>query len=667
MQQAMDPGRDSEVRFRAIFENAAVGIARVSLDGRFLECNQRFCNIAGYSCEELLSKTFRDITHPDDLALQVRDVERILTGEITAYAREKRYCRKDGSVAWVYLSVSLLRDADGSPSYFIGVIEDITARKEAIEKLRASEEQFRVLADTAPVMIWAAGPDKLCTFFNKRWLDFTGRTMEQELGNGWTEGVHPDDYDQCFGIYGASFDAKIPFVLEYRLCRHDGEYRWLMDHGVPQFSLKGDFVGYIGSCMDITERKQAEAEQAHLEREQAARAAAEAANNAKDEFLAIVSHELRSPLTAILGYTRLLRTGVGMENIDKAAAVIDRNAKVQLQIIEDLLDSARIITGKLRIQPVPLNFVSVLDAALETMRSAAEAKGVTLVTNYRSEPEAVLGDPERLQQVVSNLLSNAIKFTPAGGQVELRMESGVDHVQVTITDNGQGIEPEFLPFVFDRFRQADPASVRRTGGLGLGLSLVKYLVELHSGMINAMSEGRGHGSTFTVRLPRREAQLLASASPPALSEVRTKGAFAFKDVPSLQGVDLLVVDDQEEARATLAETLGEYGAHVTTASSGSNALAYLGDLTNDKPPDVLIVDIAMPEEDGYAVLKRVRALETARGGVKAHHVPAVALTALGRSEDRLRAFQAGFQMHLAKPVEPAELVIVIDSLTNRRR
>src|SRR6185369_132547 len=208
MQQAMDPGRDSEVRFRAIFENAAVGIARVSLDGRFLECNQRFCAIAGYSCEELLSKTFRDITHPDDLAPQLRDVQRILTGEITAYAREKRYCRKDGSVAWVYLSVSLVRNADGSPSYFIGVIEDITARKEAVERLRASEEQFRVLADTAPVMIWASGPDKLCTFFNKRWLNFTGRTMEQELGNGWKEGVHPDDYDQCFELYEASFNAR---------------------------------------------------------------------------------------------------------------------------------------------------------------------------------------------------------------------------------------------------------------------------------------------------------------------------------------------------------------------------------------------------------------------------------------------------------------------------
>jgi signal transduction histidine kinase len=315
--------------------------------------------------------------------------------------------------------------------------------------------------------------------------------------------VHPDDYDQCLGLYEASFNARIPFALEYRLCRHDGEYRWLMDHGAPQFSLNGDFVGYIGSCMDITERKEAEAEQAHLEREQAARAAAEAANNAKDEFLAIVSHELRSPLTAILGYTRLLRTGVGIENIDKAAAVIERNAKVQLQIIDDLLDSARIAAGKLRIEPVAVNLPSVLDAATETMRSAAETKGVRLITFYDPEPEGVMGDPGRLQQVVSNLLSNAIKFTPAGGLVELRLADALDWVQITVADTGNGIDPEFLPFIFERFRQHDPASIRRVGGLGLGLSLVKSLVELHGGTIQACSEGVGRGSTLTVTLPRR--------------------------------------------------------------------------------------------------------------------------------------------------------------------
>jgi CheY-like chemotaxis protein/anti-sigma regulatory factor (Ser/Thr protein kinase) len=359
-----------------------------------------------------------------------------------------------------------------------------------------------------------------------------------------------------------------------------------------------------------------------------------------------------------------LRTGVGLENISKATAVIERNAKVQLQIIEDLLDSARIITGKLRIQPVPLDLVSVLDSSVETMRSAAEAKGVTLLTVYGPEPEAALGDPERLQQVVSNLLSNAIKFTPTGGGVELRMKCGVDDVQITVFDTGKGIEPEFLPFLFDRFRQADPLSVRRVGGLGLGLSLAKYLVELHGGTIDVVSEGIGRGATFSVTLPRQPE--FVGTTPVAVSEVRTDGAISLKEAPSLAGVDVLVVDDQEEARVILAETLGQYGARVTTASSGSGALAHLADSPNDKLPDVLILDIAMPEEDGYSVLKKLRALGTTRGALKAHNLPAIALTAFGRSEDRLRALQAGFQMHIAKPVEPAELVLVIDSLRKRR-
>jgi PAS domain S-box-containing protein len=953
------PG-ESEARFRGVFENAAVGIARVAPDGRWLEVNQRLCDIVGYAREELMTKTFGDITHPDDLEQDLGVMRRMLSGEIDTYFREKRYYRKDGSVVWANLTTSLARNADGAPDYFISLIEDISARKQAEEKLRereerlslaswaaglgvfewdvqtdsavwenermyeifghtladgalskaqlieryvhpddapafeqalvdgmksggpfhagfrirrkdgalrwlelagnfelapngapirmiavlgditerkqaeeaqvkrvalradvsaalaehegslqsmlqesaealvrhldvafariwtlnpqesllelqasagmyrrldgshsrvpvgelkigliakerqphltndvvndsrisdpawareqglvafagypllvedrvigvmamfarhpltedtveaiatvaapiaqgierkraeealrASEEKFRILADTAPVMIWVSGVDKLCTFFNKQWLDFTGRAMEEEQGTGWTKGVHPEDYDRCLEIYFTSFEARESFEMEYRLRRFDREYRWVLDHGIPRFSSGGDFLGYVGSLIDITERKQAEAESEQLAREQVARATAEAANRSKDEFLAMVSHELRSPLNAILGYTRILRAyPADSEEAVKATAVIERSAKAQLQIVEDLLDSARIIAGKLRIEPGPVDLVPVVEAALDTARSAAEAKGVMLAADFAPLPEQVLGDPTRLQQIVWNLLTNAVKFTPEGGRVELRMKGDADNVRITVSDTGKGIEPAFLPFIFDHFRQADPSSSRRHGGLGLGLSIVKHLVELHGGTITVASEGRGRGAAFTVTLPRRQFEFI-EAPPRAVAprEVRTEGAVPTVRDLSLEGMRVLVVDDQEEARELLIQTLGEYGAQVAAVSSGVEALTYLSDPPGGKRPDALILDIAMPDEDGYTVLKKARAMEAARG--ETDQIPAIALTAFGRSEDRLRALREGFQMHVTKPVEPAELAVVIVSVTTR--
>jgi PAS domain S-box-containing protein len=395
----------------------------------------------------------------------------------------------------------------------IGVLTDNTEQHLAEETLRASEERFRIMADTAPVMIWMSGTDKLCTFFNKTWLDFTGRPLEAEFGNGWTEGIHPEDLEHCLQTYVACFEARRPFGMDYRLRRHDGQYRWIFDQGVPRFSSSGKFLGYIGSCVDVTERKQAEAEREKLAEEQAARAVAEAASRSKDEFLALVSHELRSPLSAILSYAHLLRVGpVDIDAINRAVTVIERNAKAQIQIIEDLLDSARITTGKLRIEPALIKLVPVLQAAVDTVRPAASAKGVTLVLDCEPKPTEALGDPARLQQIVSNLLTNAIKFTPEGGRVSLAMKHDADQIRIIVSDTGEGIEPGFLPFVFQRFSQADTSSARRFGGLGLGLSLVKDLVELHGGTISAQSEGVGRGATFTVTFPARHAEFVHVAA-----------------------------------------------------------------------------------------------------------------------------------------------------------
>jgi signal transduction histidine kinase/CheY-like chemotaxis protein len=461
------------------------------------------------------------------------------------------------------------------------------------------------------------------------------------------------------------------FATEKRFRRKDGSEVWVNSHVSPVRSARGKIEKAVAIVIDITDRKRAEREREQfLKQEKAARAEAQAANQSKDEFLAMVSHELRSPLNSILGYARLLRAGAAdVFQTKQTVEIIERNGRIQLQLIEDLLDTARIISGKLKLEVQPVTLVSVITAALDVVRPAAQAKDIDLITDLDPLAGQVTGDPDRLQQVVWNLLSNAIKFTPRSGRVELRMESlpGLDdHVRITVSDTGKGIEPEFLPFVFDRFRQSDSSSSRRFGGLGLGLSLVKQLVELHGGTVEASSDGPGRGSTFTVTLPQRAAQ--TETFPPkqpravASGEVRTEAAIPLDQVPSLTGVRVLVVDDQEEARALLRATLGECGAQVTAVSSGVEALAILADPPDGDRPDVLILDINMPDEDGYQVLERVRAFEAERGALR---IPAVALTALARSEDRLKAFAAGFRMHVAKPVEPAELAVVIASLVER--
>jgi signal transduction histidine kinase/ActR/RegA family two-component response regulator len=414
---------------------------------------------------------------------------------------------------------------------------------------------------------------------------------------------------------------------------------------------------------DLIERKQVEAERERLlEQEQLLRQTAEAHNRAKDEFLSVVSHELRGPLNSILGYTRLTRANPhNAELVARYAEIIERNAKTQQQMTEDLLDTARIISGKLKLEPAPADLRLVLEDALTVVQLAAEAKQIELAASLGDEPVEIVGDAMRLQQVVWNLLQNAIKFTPAGGRVELRLERDDKQARIVVSDTGKGIEPEFLPHIFDRFSQSDMSQTRRHGGLGLGLALVKQLVELHGGTIEAASAGAG--ATFTVTLPLRAPQVAAQKPPRAIAEVVSgPEAIPFADLPRLDGVRVLVVDDQEEARLLVAAALGQQGAAVTAVASGAEALALLDRTTFD----ALILDIAMPDEDGYTVLKKVRALEAERGA-EADQIPAVALTAYGRSEDRLRALQAGFLMHVAKPVELPELVMVIASLTRNRQ
>ena len=381
----------------------------------------------------------------------------------------------------------------------------------------------------------------------------------------------------------------------------------------------------------------------------------EEADRAKDEFLALVSHELRTPLTAILGWSRMLGRGMlDEEKRRRAAESIERNAIAQARIVDDLLDVSRIITGKLRIEVAPVVLQRVVQAALDAVRPAAEAKGVVL-TPPPACPDArpILGDADRIQQVAWNLLANAVKFTPPGGSVRARLRRDEGFMELAIEDTGQGIPPDFLPHVFDRFRQAETGTTRSTTGLGLGLSIVRHLVELHGGAVEARSEGEDRGATFLVRLPIPAGPAPSPPGPPGSAPSRAAGA------PRLTGLQVLAVDDDDDARELLALALEDAGALVTVASSAAEALRIIPELL----PDVIVSDIAMPGEDGYGLIARVRALPAAEGG----RIPAVALTALARAEDRTRALLAGFNMHVPKPVEPSELVAVVATLVRDTR
>jgi signal transduction histidine kinase/CheY-like chemotaxis protein len=387
---------------------------------------------------------------------------------------------------------------------------------------------------------------------------------------------------------------------------------------------------------------------------------AEAASRAKDDFLATVSHELRTPLTPILGFARMLRSGqLDASNVERALASIERNAELQSHLIEDILDFARIIAGKLRLDVQPLDPAVVVEAAIDVVRPAATAKDVRLQVVLDPGAGPVSGDASRLQQVIWNLLTNAVKFTPKGGRVQVRLERVNSHIEITISDSGEGISPDFLPYVFDRFRQADNSISRRHGGLGLGLAIVRQLVEMHGGTVNVYSGGLEQGATFTVRLPR---MIVHDSKLPEEDSSRQhptagKQAVAFTCPPELMGIRVLVVDDEVDARELLAVVLKSCGSQVTIAATATEAL----EMVKRLKPDILISDIEMPGEDGYSLIGQMRALKPEEGG----QVPAIALTAHARIEDRMRALSAGFQMHVSKPVEPAELVVVLASLVGR--
>jgi PAS domain S-box-containing protein len=786
----------AEERYRAFVENSTEGIWRLEFDppldtslpvdaqvelayrhGVLTECNDAMARMYGLQrSEELVGANLDAMLPSTDPASRA----------FIASVIEAGY--KVSNVE------STERDAAGGVKYFAnsmsGVVErgrllrvwgtqrDITEQKRTEQALRISESRFRYVGDAAPVMLWMSGLDKGRTWFNARWLEFVGRPMDRELGDGWSENVHPADLVRCLDTHNKSIEARQPFTMEYRLKRQDGEYRWLLDTGVP-IDEASVFAGYIGSCIDITDRNREAAASAYLaaivessddailtkdlngiirscnataerlfgypaseligrpvrmlipadrqqeedlilsriragepiehfetvritkdrrlidisltvspvrdasgtiigvskiarditerrraeverqlaaadrdrllEAERIARAEAERASRVKDEFVAMVSHELRTPLNAILGWAQLMMRGRDDPAVlHRGLDVISRNTRAQAQLIADLLDISRIVSGKLRLEMRSVDLRAMFDEAIETVLGDAEASGIAVSKTADEVIERVAGDPARLQQVVWNLLSNAIKFTPRGGQIAVSLTQANGHAEIAVKDTGVGIRADVLPHVFDRFHQADRSTTRRFGGLGLGLSIVKHLVELHGGSVHAESGGEGQGAMFAIRLPTARLPEFDSDGVPDAPAIKSSETVA------LASLRVLLVEDEPDTLEYLQRLLVEHGAVVFAARSASEALAIL----HRERPEMLISDIGLADVDGYDLMQQIRR----EHDHDSETIPAIALTAYARSEDRMRALRAGFQAHLAKPAEPAELLATIVSL-----
>jgi len=581
---------------------------------------------------------------------------RVLRGE-TFFGRELQVRRLDTNHELVVsYSGSPVRDSSGAMTLAVLTLQDVTERIQREAMLRESEAQFRQLANSIPQLAWMAEPDGAIFWYNDRWYSYTGTTPEEMAGWGWEKVHDPEILPEVKERWLESLTSGKPFEMEFPLRGDDGTFRWFLTRVEPVFDSSGKIVLWFGTNTDIeAKRNIAHEKQQLLESEMAARVEAERVSRMKDEFLATLSHELRTPLNAILGWSQILeRTRNNETRLREGLSAIVRNTRAQAQLIDDLLDMSSITTGKLRLNLQEVQIADVVDAAVESVMPMADAKEIHVIKILDPSAGPVSGDPARLQQVVWNLLTNAVKFTPKQGRIEVLLERVNSSVEIHVSDTGQGIDPAFLPFIFERFRQADSSITRKFGGLGLGLSLVKQLAELHGGTVRAKSRGLGEGATFTLSLPVSVARIAALRDERDAIQ-RENGSLDIE--VDLAGITVLVVDDEKDVRDIARRILEEAHATVVTAGSARDAL----ELLERVRPDVLLSDIGMPDEDGYQLIRRIRALPSEQ----CSRIPAAALTAYARSEDRRRALLAGYNSHIVKPIEPAELVAVIGSITGR--
>jgi PAS domain S-box-containing protein len=690
----------SEQRYRDLAESMPQIVWTADANGTLTYRNRRFFDCAGIEYDPDTPVEWETLLHPDDRVAFRRQWRAAIDASSSLEAEFRFGSAATGAYRWHLVRAVAMRggaDATASATSWIGTSTDIDDRKRAEEALRLLAEASTVLAasldcwsaldqvarltvptlgdwciidvrgdDAAPRRIAAVhvdpsselASDPASVAATPAWdHEGVGAAAESVLATGKrrvvtdlagvVDGADADLLRTMRGLGGRSFMcvpilARDGVIGTISFMTADSGRRY----GAIDVSLAEDLARRVANAIenarlyDIAQRERAQLAEA---------------NRAKDEFLAVLSHELRTPLNSMLGWTQIVRAGgLDEKTLTRALETIERNAKSQAQLIADLLDVSRIVTGKLNVEPRPVMIASIVEGAVEAARPAAKARDVELAVAIELRNEEVHGDPDRLQQVVGNLLSNAIKFTPPSGRVSVRLARVDGTVRLDIEDSGQGIDPAFLPHVFERFRQGEGATTRVHGGLGLGLAIVRHLVEVHRGSVHASSEGLNKGAHFTVTLPLHHAGEKVNGVP-----AETVEGSATLAADALRGLNVLVVEDDDDGRELLEMVLNDYGAHVTAVASAGAALETL----SRGGHDVLVSDIGLPMEDGYSLLRRVRELDAASGG----KIPAIALTAYASGDDRARALAAGFEAHVTKPVEPQELAAAVASLVHARR
>ena len=651
-------------RLAEVFQRSPSFMAVLHSPGHVFELvNERYYQLVGH--REILGKPVREAL--PEIAGQgfLEILDRVYqTGEPFVGKEMPVLLQKEPGHALEQCYVDLVymptRGPDGQITGIFAHGNDITDRKLAEQALELQARTFDILLAAIEDYVFIFDREHRFAYANRVLLDLWSLRADELPMSMPALGYAPEvqhnldvSIDEVFRT-GHIVRNEVAYTSRTGAA---GYFEYIL---APVRDASGAVESVAGTSRDISGRKKAAEEREQLlARERAARTEAERASRMKDEFLATLSHELRTPLNAILGWATILRTDATPADVTEGVEVIERNARAQARIIDDLLDMSRIISGKVRLDVQRVELAAVLESAIETVQPAARAKGVQLHAVLDRSTEPVNGDPSRLQQVFWNLLTNAVKFTPRGGSVQVLLTRVNSHLEATVADTGEGIAPEFLPHVFDRFRQADASTRRSHGGLGLGLAIVRQLVELHGGTVTAKSSGVGEGATFTVALPLTVLHPSTAHDEPERSHPRAADLVSPEIIAALDltGINVLVVDDEPDARALVARLLTGCKATVRTAASAGEAFALL----RAHKPHVLISDIGMPGEDGYALIRRVRALPPDEGGT----VPALALTAYARSEDRMKAVLAGFQMHVSKPVEGAELLAMVASLAGR--
>jgi PAS domain S-box-containing protein len=677
-------------RLAAIVESSDDAIIEMDLAGTIVAWNQAAERMYGYAGAEVIGQSIRLVVPRDRQDEESAVLDRIARGEHVTHFETVR-CRKDGTCFPASLSLSPIRDAKGTVIGAAKIARDITERQRASQQAALLAEVGAVLAGSLEYETTLKTVANMAVPAIADWCAVDILTTERTLERLAVAHIDPAKLDLARTVRSRYEDPHSPYSpasvvrtgtpaivkeisddMIVAAARGDDERIGLVrslgmrSYMVVPLTAHGRTFGALTFATAESGRVYGD-DDFRFAQDVAFRAAlavdnaraygeAETANRLKDEFLATLSHELRTPLNAILGYSRLLQSG--MMTADKhtqALNTVARNATALNQIVGDILDVSRIISGKIRLDVQAVDLPRVVSDAVDTLRPAADAKQIRLQTILDPRAAPISGDPDRLQQIVWNLLSNAVKFTPKQGVVQVRLERVNSHVEIVVSDNGSGISPDFLPHIFERFRQADSATTREHGGIGLGLAIVRHLVELHGGTIHAESGGRDTGSTFRVRLPL----MIVHRQQPLERRLHqtTDAARLSDELPDLTGVVVLAVDDDTDARALVCETLELRGAQVTVAESAETAL----DLLARRGADVIIADIGMAGTDGFELIKRIR--QSPDAAIRA--LPAAALTAYARAEDRMKALQSGFQMHLAKPVDPAELVIAVAVLAKR--